>query len=384
MARKNKKAGASPLTSPQTREEMYLANIAGLVNTKPEYPFTRTERYLDAISSGTSGLADRVTALETGKLDVIGKGINLLDNAYFIGGGTGYGVFPVNQRGKSSYSGAGYGIDRWYFSNARQSVTLNEGDIQIKRTVEGSSIQLRQLFERPVSGRQFTFSVLCTGRLTQGTVGIGLFDESGDFISDAAVTVDGNLLPDGELADAYLLTATYSGPNAVSGLGISMSSRTAVDDYIKLFAAKLELGGTQTLARNIGTESNPQWVLNDPPANYGEELAKCQRYLLVLKPSTGNALIAHGYGQNSTHYRFSVPSPVTMLPPTNISKTGQVQILTNGTYTDISDIALLWGSNRNSVNVEVTLSEPLSAFELYGYAMLVIIGGSSITISAES
>ena len=70
MARKNRNAGAAPLTSPQTREERYLANIAGLVATKPAYPFTRTERYLDSISSSTSGLADRVTALETGKAPV--------------------------------------------------------------------------------------------------------------------------------------------------------------------------------------------------------------------------------------------------------------------------------------------------------------------------
>ena len=70
MARKNRNAGAAPLTAPQTREERYLANIAGLVATKPAYPFTRTERYLDSISSSTSGLADRVTALETGKAPV--------------------------------------------------------------------------------------------------------------------------------------------------------------------------------------------------------------------------------------------------------------------------------------------------------------------------
>lgn len=67
MSRKKKNAGSAPLTSPETREEHYLANIAGLVGTKPEYPFTRVERYLDAISTGTSGLADRVSALEIGK-----------------------------------------------------------------------------------------------------------------------------------------------------------------------------------------------------------------------------------------------------------------------------------------------------------------------------
>lgn len=319
MARKKKNAGVVPLTSPQTREEHYLANIAGLVGTKPEYPFTRVERYLDAISGSTSGLDDRVTALEIGKLDVIGKGINLLDNAYFIGGG-GTGKLPINQRGKPSYSGEGYGIDRWYFTNARSSMAINEGGIQITRTVEGSSIQFRQLFEQPVSGSQFTFSVLCTGRLTLGTVGIGLFDESGDFISDASVTVDGNLLPDGELADAYLLTATYSGSNSVSGLGITMSSRTAVGDYIKLFAAKMELGSQQTLARKVGNA----WVLNDTSPNYQQELEKCQRYLLVLD-GDGNSYSYREYiGSVTTTNQagFYIPTPVTMSGTPSVSLLG--------------------------------------------------------------
>lgn len=63
MARKKKNAGAVPLTSPQTREEHYLANIAGLVGTKPEYPFTRIERYLDAICDrlDNEGLTEKYT-----------------------------------------------------------------------------------------------------------------------------------------------------------------------------------------------------------------------------------------------------------------------------------------------------------------------------------
>lgn len=122
MARKNRNAGAAPLTSPQTREEIYLANIAGLVATKPAYPYTRTERYLDAISSGTSGLAARVTALETGKVNTLGKGDNLLINSHFYR--------PINQRGIapdtwiSATDPATYNfIDMWKITSGRAKFT---------------------------------------------------------------------------------------------------------------------------------------------------------------------------------------------------------------------------------------------------------------------
>lgn len=54
----------SDLTSPQTREERYLANIAGLVDTKPSAPFSRLERYLDAIATATGGSAEAIAAIQ--------------------------------------------------------------------------------------------------------------------------------------------------------------------------------------------------------------------------------------------------------------------------------------------------------------------------------
>lgn len=61
MARKNKRAGAAPLSYPESRSERYLANIAGILDDKPAAPFTREERYLDAISSRISDLSARPT-----------------------------------------------------------------------------------------------------------------------------------------------------------------------------------------------------------------------------------------------------------------------------------------------------------------------------------
>src|SRR5699024_5002643 len=49
-------------------------------------------------------------------LTALGAGVrpNLLDNAYFVGGGTGYGTFPVNQKGRlSGNTDRQFICDRW-------------------------------------------------------------------------------------------------------------------------------------------------------------------------------------------------------------------------------------------------------------------------------
>lgn len=252
MARKNKKAGAAPLTSPQTREELYLANIAGLVNTKPEYPFTRTERYLDAISSGTSGLSDRVTALETGKVNTLGKGVNLLDNWYFVGGGT-TGAFPVNQRGVSQYQNAGFGIDRWWWWT-NTDYSLSSAGIVLK-----AEKSIAQLIDANLSaslvGKAITMSCLTSAGLA--TASFVWPADSNGYVENAGIS----LIAGG----------------AVPGLGLTLPIFliTALNADVTLIAAKLELGTQQTLARQV----NGAWVLNDTPPNYQQELAKCQRYL---------------------------------------------------------------------------------------------------------
>lgn len=58
----------------------------------------------------------------------LGAGVrdNELDNAYFVGGGTGWGVFPVNQRGTSgTISSPGYFIDRWKLLSGSVQITAD-------------------------------------------------------------------------------------------------------------------------------------------------------------------------------------------------------------------------------------------------------------------
>ena len=70
-----------------------------------------------------------VKAALDGKMPVVGKGVNLLDNWYFVGGGSQQGgkQFPINQRGQTSYSGIGYTIDRWMMDVSSNVSLLSEG-----------------------------------------------------------------------------------------------------------------------------------------------------------------------------------------------------------------------------------------------------------------
>lgn len=182
---------------------------------------------------------------------VYGQGKNLLHNWYFIGGGTGRGVFPVNQRGQSSYS-SGYSIDRWRISSEYYTAALSSTGITLTKTSGGAA-----LFGQKLSGldlnQTYTFSAIVNGTLCIYT---------GEF--------DGNYLEftvDGVKFRLYMILDTNK-PE------VRIYCTTATAGVLTITAVKLELGTEQTLAHNEGTTENPVWILNEIP-DYEEELIKC-------------------------------------------------------------------------------------------------------------
>lgn len=156
---------------------------------------------------------------------------------------------PVNQRGQTSYTGAGYTIDRWKL-DIGESVTIDSG-LNIDKA--GSFIgQYFDDFDKFI-GRQLTGSVL---------------------MSDGALYT-GTLLFNGVLNQAQVLfgnsrLSMYI--NKVSA-GMTQVELNANIDNVKVLAAKLEPGSQQTLAH----KEYGDWVLNEIP-KFGDQLAECQRY----------------------------------------------------------------------------------------------------------
>lgn len=184
---------------------------------------------------------------------------NLLDNWYFVGGGSqlGYGTFPINQRGQTTYSGNGVAIDRWPGDGSTKELSADG----IKSTRTGSNTWIfYQSVGAYLAGKTVTLSALVLAYSGTVRMQITWFEGSAQKQLYNQITATG----------IVSVTATLPA-NAVNVHAIVWAGE--VGAYAKLSAIKLEIGSTQTLAH----QKNGAWVLNEIP-NYSEELTKCRRY----------------------------------------------------------------------------------------------------------
>ena len=154
--------------------------------------------------------------------DVYQSNDNLLDNAYFVGGGSqlGDGVFPINQRGLTSYTG-GAGIDRW---SSDSTITLTASGITISANAIYQN-QSKAFFDR-ILGKTVTYSILTTsGEIKSATI---QFPSS----YPASVTVQ-EIFNDGASGIGYALFPAGNG-QVIRIIGAPVA------------AAKLELGTVST------------------------------------------------------------------------------------------------------------------------------------------
>mgnify|MGYP002800809231 CR=1 FL=1 len=185
---------------------------------------------------------------------------NLLDNWYFVGGGSqqGGGQFPINQRGKTSYTANGrtYTIDRWYLATSGSQISVEPNCITIGGGSDSSAFWQPIEANRITDGEKYTYSVL---------LDTGLFE-----IAIPSLTTETDLQT--ATPFGYIRCQYYQG-------NFAFNIFTNASSSCNVIAAKLELGPVQTLARQ---DSDGNWVLNDPPPNFQQELAKCQRYQCIF------------------------------------------------------------------------------------------------------
>lgn len=169
---------------------------------------------------------------------------NLLDNWYFAN--------PVNQRGQTERTGSqsGYFIDRWKFGSYDQTVTVTESGLHWSTVAGIWCTQIIENFDALI-GRTLTLSAIIDGVLYSVT---GVLNES----SGIGMQPVGSLFIELTHDEKGFRFVTYNSPTPT----------------VTILAAKLELGSTQTLAHQ---DADGNWVLNEIP-DYGEQLAKCQRY----------------------------------------------------------------------------------------------------------
>ena len=180
---------------------------------------------------------------------------NLLDNPYFAGGGTGWGVFPVNQRGQTSYPNSGRSIDRWMLADG--SLEFTASGVRIASTTRYNNNFYQSIYDwDQFVGQTMTVSVLVES-VSGGTVVLGINNAGG-----AQITGPG------------LYQKTFTVTAAVNrAISLAMNPGTS----IVVNAMKLELGEGQTLAYQ---KPDGAWeMLPQPDMDYPTQLLKCQAYL---------------------------------------------------------------------------------------------------------
>lgn len=247
-----------------------------IINVDDAYILNETGAQVDkttGIPFKNESLTEAEAAQARANIRAGGSNRNLLDNAYFVGGGSqlGDGVFPINQRGLTSYTAPQVTIDRWTLFGG--SVVLAADGITVT-----SSPDFGQVFEPsrlPVG--TYTASVKTAdgkiGSITFTTTGSQFF--AGGAMGDTGVTLN---FIDLWAPDKTLFSLQCQG--------------------VKIAAAKLEKGTVSTLA-------------NDPVPDFGEELRKCQRRLFIHDFANGD-IIASGFAVSASYSVCSLVLPVSM------------------------------------------------------------------------
>lgn len=231
---------------------------------------------------------------------------NLLDNAYFVGGGSqqGGGQFPVNQRGKTSYAINGPTIDRWKTANLTSygTVAINNNGLTLTHAVDGGYMDFYQALEnaQDITGKTVTASSIIDNTLYSTTFTFG----------DSGIFAWGGI--------QFICNA--------SAFVLRVDNQTG----ITIKALKLELGDTQTLAH--WNEAAQEWVLNEVP-NYQQELAKCQRHLVKLNMANsiyptfgGNVAVNSGF----VYITIELPEEMRTAPAIVLSNTVDTYYVTDG------------------------------------------------------
>ena len=265
---------------------------SGVVGTATAYSREDHQHPLNVATSGTpemDGTASLGSAATYARTDHVHPLYNqfvrpnLLDNWYFVGGGSqqGGGQFPINQRGQTSYSTVNtYTIDRWKMV-AKHTVNLLSTGIKI--TCDSSSAVNNAFVQElgSLPNNKYTLSVLVVEDTT--TNGFHLRY---------------NISTSSKMNGVGLFSWTFTS-NSMSSVALQFDNRSADNgNYITVAAMKLELGDTQTLAH----QENGTWVLNEIP-DYSEQLLKCQRYYWRINSSSGQ-LFGIGIAHNTTTVRF--------------------------------------------------------------------------------
>lgn len=215
---------------------------------------------------------------------------NLLDNAYFMGDGQA-GNFPIDQNND--------GIpDRWSIVNENTEIEYSENGIKITNntTTSENVICFRQNFNHIRNDLPITVSV---------------------FVKEFSGTwfFAGPSIPSIKITSAGVVSVTIEPNQGNYSSFYIFKNSTGANDYIHFQVAKIEYGRTQT----VGHKEGDNWILDECPPNYQQELAKCQRCYYKIGTANDDSLPTPlGFGIGNTEdtviVQLNLPVPMRIAP----------------------------------------------------------------------
>lgn len=285
-----------------------------------------------------------------------GSNPNLLDNAYFVGGGSqlGYGIFPINQRGQTSYTGGITGFDRWTVDGGDFTATLESGGVRVTSTTPYAGLSQILPAYKLQNGETYTYSIVVDGVLHTVT-----------FVANS----------DGNWANIYYGEDWYVPYQFINGKWTFKIINTLTSNGMNhlISKAKIEKGTVSTL-------------VNDAPPNFGEELEKCKRYLQRVKQPQGyTASVGFGMvGAASNILRTTIPLSSPLRNAASITatatNTGQMFVWGNGSYYSVTGVTGRTVLNGNAI-VDITVNGTLENYKTYN--LILNNADAYIDLSAE-
>ena len=257
-----------------------------------------------------------------------------------------------------------YNIDRWLSQTGEGfgAITLDADGLTIDRF--GEFYNIGQPFDAQASGlagKTVTFSILEYNMTMAARIiatagdnywGVELLDVRGEVGSSSLEEVGLSSVTATIPQNAKYVMFMMSNDNGVGMVGSAV-----------IQAVKAEIGAEQTLAHQ---DSSGNWVLNDPPPNYQQELAKCQRYQVVLNTDSDffcNFGIAQGFNNTCAIALLSLPVSLRARP--SISKQGILALEVNQNSYAVTGVACnTWSGNNLAVSV---YGENLDATEIFKF-----------------
>lgn len=261
-------SGSGALTAMKfDAQSLTVAIVNGAVQASNTYLATTKDKLPNpnalTITSGSNSVTYDGSAPKS--IDIpVGCSPNLLRNGTFADG------CIVNQRGKTSYAGTGYGVDMWYTTGATLSVDVTAEGVKLYKNDATANPAWAQALETDAAvGQTVTVSMLYKGN------GGG---------ASLRVAQSGGIVTLSNVSDWTLVQKTFTLKKWSVGtlqdraiVAIQCFENMAANQGLYIKAIKLELGEQQTLAHQNGDGA---WVLNELP-DYGGELLRCQRYYQV-------------------------------------------------------------------------------------------------------